>query len=145
MSWLTRTRWILIGAALLALAVGGGPFVEWRWPQFADRSPLAANILAGAMLVPLELYVAGVLLTGWQDRRRRRQWQVAAAELTDAVGATWERLRDLLVYQYTVQDVTGPLSWIRDARESWEHLHRQEAARPGHDPWAERPTWQLVL
>ncbi|MEV7326685.1 hypothetical protein [Micromonospora sp. NPDC093244] len=143
MSRLIKMWWTLVGVLSLALVVGGGPFVDGRWPQLADQAPVTANIVAGAMLVPLELYIAGVLLAGLQNLRRRRQWQVAAAEFTEAMGGTWARIRDLLVYQYAINEITGPLSRIRAAHEAWQHLHRQETARADADPWADRPAWQL--
>jgi hypothetical protein len=101
----TKVRISLVGTAVLAVATFGGPAFE-RWcPHIAAARPISANIVAGALLMPLELLVAYGLVTAVQNFRRQRRWRAVSAELAVATGSTWHDLRGLLVYQYSASSL----------------------------------------
>lgn len=119
--------WIpLVGLAVLALGVLGGPAVDHYDPNLAERLPITANVAAGGILAPLELYVAVVMITWIQSVRQRKAWQYARAGLVMEIDLQWGFVREILRYQFSVYDQSGPRSLINEAANVWvEILHKR--------------------
>jgi hypothetical protein len=135
--------------AVAAVAVAGlaalSAVVDHLWPRFATGWPVTANVVAGALWTPAEFYLATVLVTQWLQARERRRWRSVAAELTAAIGGTWDSLRDLLVYQYSLDDLVSVHAHITAAEHAWQDLRRQDEQQPDDVAGSSDAQWDIPV
>ncbi|MBQ0994693.1 hypothetical protein KBX08_32035 [Micromonospora sp. H61] len=102
-------------------------FDSW-FPLLSTDHPVAANVVAGLLLIPVEFFAAYVVIEAVVRRNRERRWATVAQELTEAIGQKWDNLRDLLVGLFWVEQAEVAFGRIALAEEMWRELESQERA-----------------
>ncbi|MFC0504960.1 hypothetical protein [Micromonospora costi] len=146
MSW--RPSWTtLLAGTGAAAALAMGCLLDWIKPTFAEQMPVTANIVAGAALVPAEIFVVYGVVDRLLSRRRQQRWTSVAAELAQAIGQKWSDLRELLLCMRRFDDhpngVLDPEAVITRAESVWEALHLQDEAQPGEVRGTADARWEL--
>jgi hypothetical protein len=113
-------------------------------PQFAGNWPVTANVVAGALWTPAEFYLASVLVDRWLQTRERRRWHNVAIGLTTAIGNTWYAVRELLVYQYRIDDNVEVQADIDAATSAWKELRRQDVEQPESVAGTADASWSIT-
>ncbi|MFC0005000.1 hypothetical protein [Micromonospora siamensis] len=133
MSWRPSFTTLLAGVGAAA-ALAMGCLLDWIKPNFAEQMPVTANVVAGAVLVPAEIFVVYGIVDRLLSRRRQQRWASVAAELAQAIGKKWSDLRELLHYMRRLDDhpdgVPDSEVVITRAESVWEALRLQDEAQP---------------
>ncbi|MCX5121191.1 hypothetical protein OG992_28840 [Micromonospora sp. NBC_00362] len=118
------TVWLMVAVACLLVAW----WLDDWFPSFSTDRPVAANVAAGLLVVPVEFFAAYVVIEAAVRRNRERRWAAVAQELTGAIGQKWDNLRELLLGLFWVEQAELVVGRIVAAERVWQKLEHQERA-----------------